>query len=622
MSSEPFSSSSVLALRGLIGVSKTSMGQVGSVVDVALLSLSVLGALGILGGLAWREWKTGASTVRTRLLSFLVFGDLVMGIVGVISPSYYLATGRGPPSKVCTFTAFMLLSSFWTQYLSAIFLAVSTYLILLHPLSSATRHLQRYWALLFPITWAISFIAAGVAWRVTGFAFRGGFCYYDSTRGPEYFGDIYSLAPRAVVLVIVVALYTHLFLFLRRPDRISSPNTSQVDEIRIRSTTSASNEANFKWWTRKRTLGVVIPGEDLPSPLQRPVSTFVRGDSDRIPMQVRGGGGGVDEKFAPWERLDLEVPTLNSASELVPLSNGRRVSIAPFPSGSPLGGSRRGSAAPFYPPPPTVYTTAASPNTNHTPDGYFPSSKPTTTTIPSPPLSPSSLAPSSQTVSSRTPLAQAPTPHTKAESESTTLSEGNPHEDEDDDSTESEVDSLSPPSRTKAGGGGRNGLSLKEILDSTGPSSPSGPWLGIGGNRVMDSGGGSSWGAKMEAEGKDGSGSAGWDNQESMNAYLNRKASMLMILFPLAYIALFSVSLVRIICDFTVHAPIPVLSAVARWLIFSQGIVDFTIYGVVEWKVKRDVRRKTSQGHFASPRPVRSTGGSYSNPTPHQRPDV
>lgn len=356
-----------------------------------------------------------------------------------------------------------------------------------------------------------------------------------------------SLAPRAIVLIIVVTLYAHLFIFLRRPDRISTPNSSELDEVRIRSTNDA-NELNFKWWTRKRALGVGIPGEDVPSALHRPTGTFARANSsDKIPMQDRAGGGGsgLNEKYAPWERLDLEIPNLDGQSDSSPFPTGRRVSIAPLSNESPRGGSRRGSlaASPLHLPVPVVYTTApstpTSPNLNYTPSEYFPSpTRATTLTSINPPLSPSSLAPSSQTSSSRTPLTQSSTPQPRAESESTTLSGGDREEDlDDDDSTESEVDSLSPPSRTKAGGRGRNGLSLKDVLDSTGPTTPSGAALGSGGNRVMDSGGGSAWGSRMEAEGRGGgswSGNGAGENQESMNAYMNRKASMLMILFPLA----------------------------------------------------------------------------------------
>lgn len=86
----------------------------------------------------------------------------------MISPAYYLMHGRGPDGRLCDATAFLLISTFWVQYLNAVVMAVSTWLILLHPLSYATRLLQRFWGWLFPITWGIGFIAGGVAWRVTG----------------------------------------------------------------------------------------------------------------------------------------------------------------------------------------------------------------------------------------------------------------------------------------------------------------------------------------------------------------------------------------------------------------------------------------------------------------------
>ena len=97
---------------------------------------------------------------------------------------------------------------------------------------------------------------------------------------------------------------------------------------------------------------------------------------------------------------------------------------------------------------------------------------------------------------------------------------------------------------------------------------------------------------------------------ESMSSYLNRKTSMLMLYFPLAvslfgrdrvadgqYVLLFSVSLIRLICewftppgnankvdDFISPNPSTPLRAISRWFVFSQGIVDALIYGVVEWQ--------------------------------------
>jgi hypothetical protein len=48
-------------------------------------------------------------------------------------------------------------------------------------------------------------------------------------------------------------------------------------------------------------------------------------------------------------------------------------------------------------------------------------------------------------------------------------------------------------------------------------------------------------------------------------------------------VLLFSVSLIRIIYDFAGHPPVA-LRAISRWFIFSQGVLDAIIYGLVEWQ--------------------------------------
>ncbi|KAK8847503.1 hypothetical protein IAR55_005361 [Kwoniella newhampshirensis] len=95
---------------------------------------------------------------------------------------------------------------------------------------------------------------------------------------------------------------------------------------------------------------------------------------------------------------------------------------------------------------------------------------------------------------------------------------------------------------------------------------------------------------------------------ESMASYLNRKTALLMLWFPLGYLFLFSVSLIRLIYDFAGRPP-ESLRAISRWLILSQGLLDAVIYGIVEWHTKRVVRKRVRKGTF-SPRQS-STG----NPT-------
>lgn len=498
-----------------------------------------------------------------------------------------------------------------------------------------------------------------------GFAFRSGFCYNDPTKGPKYFGDIFALVPRGIVLIIVVAMYSNLFIFLRRPDRISSPTSSQVDEVNVRSTTSSA-EAGHKWWNRKRALGADIPGEDDASPAaNRRMSTHPQAAKVVTPpvrpdLTVRS----PSEKGAPWENLDLHVPDVTFGAYVdsrptVP----RRSSMANMNPSDPASSrlaSRRGSAVAFCTPlapmqsldvplslltPPTP-TQPMEHNFSFPPrTPVSPSSHTTTLHAPASPLHPSHSAGYSSP-SSQTPLVLPPprtqSPHRES-SEGSTLSQAHDDDEDDGENTDSssDVDSLSPPEKRRGHALSSkprsrkqsHAMSLKEILEQTGPPMSSSQPMTPGG------GGSSSYGAygagKTEDQNKSGSGtvtgtgsgSDGFVGQESMNAYLNRKASLLMILFPIAvslpsptllsahrrgrktqltlplsgplsrsqYVALFSVSLVRIICDFVVANPIAYLSGLSRWMIFSQGIVDFVIYGVVEIRVKRAVRRKVSR---------------------------
>lgn len=220
-----------------------------------------------------------------------------------------------------------------SEYFNAIILAVSTYLVLLHPLSSATRLLQRHWLVLFPAVWVLSFIASGVAWRVTGFGFTGGYCYFGH-RGPEFFGDIYSLVPRGIVFIVVVALYGRLFRFLRRPDQIVTSDRSaggddggEADRVpaigsmvsmgsRRRRLSTDSLEANVPFWRRK-CLGRKLPGEiqgsESGSGFKHSSDATNGAAAETLAGSNSSSGGSrgasaTATSAAPWEALDLRIP--------------------------------------------------------------------------------------------------------------------------------------------------------------------------------------------------------------------------------------------------------------------------------------------------------------------------
>jgi hypothetical protein len=66
--------------------------------------------------------------------------------------------------------------------------------------------------------------------------------------------------------------------------------------------------------------------------------------------------------------------------------------------------------------------------------------------------------------------------------------------------------------------------------------------------------------------------------QDSAASYFNRQASLLMLYFPLAYLIVFAVSLVRLVYDMITNAPNVVLTIISLWFVLSVGLVDAAIY--------------------------------------------
>lgn len=94
-----------------------------------------------------------------------------------------------------------------------------------------------------------------------------------------------------------------------------------------------------------------------------------------------------------------------------------------------------------------------------------------------------------------------------------------------------------------------------------------------------------------------GDSSTGNEPVESIGTTLNRQASILMLLYPLAYCLLFSISIVRIITDL-VSPPVTksvqqdALHSVSRWFIFAQGALDAVIFQIIEKQFRKRMKRR------------------------------
>ncbi|KAM0793418.1 hypothetical protein ACM66B_000867 [Microbotryomycetes sp. NB124-2] len=75
---------------------------------------------------------------------------------------------------------------------------------------------------------------------------------------------------------------------------------------------------------------------------------------------------------------------------------------------------------------------------------------------------------------------------------------------------------------------------------------------------------------------------------------INRRLSLLMMLYPIAYLLLFSVSVGRLISQLVSSKPAhPALTNISRWLVFGQGFVDGVLYFVIEYLFRRSTRGRT-----------------------------
>ncbi|CAE6478653.1 hypothetical protein ACGC1H_003030 [Rhizoctonia solani] len=84
---------------------------------------------------------------------------------------------------------------------------------------------------------------------------------------------------------------------------------------------------------------------------------------------------------------------------------------------------------------------------------------------------------------------------------------------------------------------------------------------------------------------------------ESMADLINRRARVLMLLFPLSYTILVIVSLSKLVYDTTSSTPSVALHSVARWTLFLQGILDALTYGWAGARLKQSVRKLEEQQH-------------------------
>lgn len=96
-------------------------------------------------------------------------------------------------------------------------IAVATYTVLAHPLSRLAAFFEKPWAIavIFSFFLTVGITLAIIGETVYTYADYGGFCFVASHS--SYYGNMVLFLPRSIVFLVVIILYVKLFFFFRRP---------------------------------------------------------------------------------------------------------------------------------------------------------------------------------------------------------------------------------------------------------------------------------------------------------------------------------------------------------------------------------------------------------------------
>ncbi|GAA5903260.1 hypothetical protein JCM8208_002256 [Rhodotorula glutinis] len=486
--------------------------------SLALSALSAVGGAAIAVG-----WLLSAqrSHLRQKLILGLGLTDFTQGVTTLIGSALQLS---GNPyrtnSPACNGSGFIYQACVIANACWTLVIAATTYITLVHPFSKCTAKLDSPYA--FGATAAVVLVLALVpSIAITAeydMVNQGGLCWLKTgTRSAQ----LTLFVPRATALVVVISLYTRLFIFFRRRD-----------------------------------VGLLDSSSD-----RRDGDANEDDDVDALEGRKRLSVASLSARLAAWNRRRSSDTVYTPAPQ-----HTRSMALEAIPA-SPIQFTQSFPSRSRDPPPP------------HDPDllaaDPAPRPFPTTTT---PPLS-SSFADPVELRGERKPSTVSfggLDPHSSDES---TAADGGPGSRSGD----------SPPS----GGAPAPPSSTRSKRLSSAGSSAFPAKLSRGGGGGIDSRRGTGMGSQPHQH--SGTGGGGGRRMSLSPRQINKRLSMLMAVFPLAYCALVAVAVARLIQELsTSKRPSTALSWASRFLINSIGAIDGILFVFVQqafkWWIKRDSR--------------------------------
>lgn len=551
-----------------------SVGSTGNKVDMIICCFSFVGCLAIIFPYVFNR---RSRKLRHSLILGLATSDLVTTVIIIITTSLLLANVNLVRNDgACTFLGYILSTSIFTQHLWNLAIAIVTYMILVHPLSSYTFAVEKHLGWFAPLFWLVGFSVDAVAFSVGGFGFRGGYCTFSTN---FYFSSIFQFVPRAIVFIVILLLYTRLFFFLRRTNLFKKIGTSSRGS-RTKAA-SAQHHESIK----------AEPKQDLASAVpeiseRSSTADHTSANSESSKQTLKNRMFPVLHKHDPAATEDTPQRRSSSFAE-----KDEGIELAPLT-------------------PPALNSNIAQARSNST----LTTQEPT-----SPLIDRRSL---DETDSDADSITQAETLRTMR-----------PRKDLADFGLLSPaVEHLKHNTAPRGGAGLMDALAMGDddvAKMRGGPTGRRGSAVQILPGEVVvemptkeefdQAVGGEDWSWGMEVGGgkgtrgnrgrhhptasngvNTGTSSTSSDDDggvDSLGSTLNRQASLLLLLYPAAYCLLFSISIARLVVDMvnpaaSVRNSHDALHSLSRWLIFAQGAIDAIIFQLVERQFRQRMKKR------------------------------
>ncbi|GAA95761.1 uncharacterized protein L969DRAFT_85465 [Mixia osmundae IAM 14324] len=547
-------------------------------VDLVISSVSLAAAIGMLTGCYLiSAGRDSGARLRQRLIMSLALSDIVDSAVIIATTSRGVDHPLSSFSPGCNAAGFLYQTATLVNDFCLIAIATATYLIVTHPLSVFTQRMtQTRWVIVLNVfMWGLSAIVSGVGLAVYGFADLGGFCSYGKNAGP--FKDLILFVPRTVTFIIVILIYLKLFAFFRRKDSHavhsydSGPAGQSLDAI-----PDFDEDGNLKPERSRKMSLASLQHWYISASIRRGSSSSVRKESkDSDATLVEPSATSASIRSSPTTSTAFQHTMEKTASAMSARDK------------HDLASRQRWSTYSFTPGPAVLETSEAVPDSPIVSPKHAVHSAGVIESSPEPGLK--EYTPGSIPMSHRT--GTLPSSDSMSRGMSDSVRRG----------------SLSAiPARILAEAG------LSPVMAA--PPIPSSQEILEFGDRERrrssaptldhdkieeDDMKGMSFSEALNAPTKNTKGVL-QDVDEAnvkprMSAQeMNRRASMLMLLYPAAYIILFSVSLGRLINNLANHGQgNSDLQAASRWLVFLQGFVDALIYLIIEWRFRAAAKGRT-----------------------------